>query len=302
MKIDKVVIACFNKDIALLRTCVASVRYWYPDIDIYLLKDTIQGDFSVDELKTYWNCKIYPSTRQHFGWGWSILEVLTNPEKGKCLFLDSDTVLLGRVIDKLNEYDEDFVVTGVEEKDERHPNVNNHYIDMSKIGSIDNGYKYPGYVFNTGQIVLTSGIFSKADCSEVIEFDPLFKNKYPDVLRYTDQGTLNYILHKAQKEEKVTVRYDDFWIWPGLPKAATIHIQNIRSRTENGYPFVLHWAGIKPVDFRKYLRYDIISFYDDFYYGKIPMGYLKRTYRHLKRLSIARIKIAKYKIFKQNYV
>ena len=42
----KIVVACFKKDIHIARICVASVRYWYPDIDIYLLKDLSFGDFS----------------------------------------------------------------------------------------------------------------------------------------------------------------------------------------------------------------------------------------------------------------
>ena len=36
MKIEGVVIACYALDVELTRACVASVRFWYPDIAIWL--------------------------------------------------------------------------------------------------------------------------------------------------------------------------------------------------------------------------------------------------------------------------
>ena len=44
MKIDSIVIACFKKDLHLMRICVASIRYWYPDVDIWLLKDRFDAN------------------------------------------------------------------------------------------------------------------------------------------------------------------------------------------------------------------------------------------------------------------
>ena len=39
MKIDGVVISCYVLDVYLTRVCVASIRFWYPDLPIWLLKD-----------------------------------------------------------------------------------------------------------------------------------------------------------------------------------------------------------------------------------------------------------------------
>src|SRR5438132_7369325 len=103
MPINKVVIACFKKDVFLLKACIASVRYWYPDVEIYLIKDYIQGDFSTKEMEVAFDVKIFPAQRKFFGWPWSKLAVILHEKKDKYLFLDSDVVFLGKVLDKLNQ-------------------------------------------------------------------------------------------------------------------------------------------------------------------------------------------------------
>lgn len=53
---DLTVVVCCNKDdYYFARICIASVRYFYPDIAIELVKDTGKGDFDTNE------------TEKHFG-------------------------------------------------------------------------------------------------------------------------------------------------------------------------------------------------------------------------------------------
>lgn len=299
MKIEKIVIACFKKDIFLLRTCVASIRYWYPEIDILLLKDTIKGDFSLHEFETFWNCKIFPTTLDKFGWPWSKLAVLLEAKRNRYLFLDSDIVLLGPILDVLNTFQEDFVVTGVEIQDENNPLISRDYIDMEKIKHFDAQYQYPGYGFNGGQIVMTSGIFTKEYLSSAIDFGDKISNKRPDIFKHGDQGCLNYLFTKAAMEQKISLRYHDFWIWPGVERANEIDLLKIIAK--EGYPYLMHWAGIKPVDFRKYLRYDLIQFYENYYYSVIPLGKIKQYINLGARLILIKLKIIKYKILGQKY-
>lgn len=299
MKVNKVAIACFKKDLYLLKPCIASIRYWYPDAEIYLIKDYIQGTFSTKEIEKAFDVKIFPAQRRFFGWPWSKLAVILHEPKDKFLFLDSDVVFLGRVLDRLNQYEDDFIVTGMEADDKNNPTFNAHYIDMAKMESFDPQYRFPGYGFNCGQIVITSGLMKEADCDAVIEFEPSITNKYPAIFKHGDQGALNYIFGKASQAGKIKTRYEDFWIWPGLPAADKISLGGIKRR--EGIPYVLHWAGIKPTDFRKYARYDILKFYEDEYYKKIPFGKWKQRIDFLKRLLIVKIKIAKYKLLKRRY-
>jgi lipopolysaccharide biosynthesis glycosyltransferase len=298
MLLNKIVIACFKKDLFLLRPCVASIRYWYPDVEIYLLKDIIQGDFSIAEFQRGWNCHLFETPMHNFGWPWSKLAILLKSDKERYLFLDSDTVFLGPVLDELNKFSEDFIVTGIE-ADQNDQQINDHYIDMSKINNIDNEYVYPGFAFNGGHIVMTSGVISKDYMSKVIGFSPIIHNKYPDIFKHGDQGCLNYIFAKGKAENQFTVRHHNFWIWPGIPAAKEIDLNAIKLK--QGIPFILHWAGIKPVDFRKYIRYDILSFYKNIYYRPIKYGFILKHIHHIRQITILYMKLIKYKILGLRY-
>lgn len=297
--ITKVAIACFKNDMPLIRACVASIRFWYPSIEIYLIKDYIQGNFSTEEIETAFNVKILKSDYKNFGWPWSKLSVLFQKETARWIFLDSDTVLLGPVLDKLATFEEDFIVTGVELKDESNPLFTRDYIDSVKIKEFDPEFKFPGYGFNGGQIVMTSGIFEEKDYSPLVDFNPPMQNKYPHIFKHGDQGIMNYVFAKANQTGKASVRYDDFWVWPGLELANEFDLSSIKNK--QGYPYVLHWAGLKPVDYRKYKRADIFEFYEQYYYSKLGSGSIKRWLRNMRRLSIAKLKILKYTIQGKQY-
>ena len=110
MKIEGVVISCYRSDLRLTRICVASVRFWYPDVPIWLLKDRHYGDFDTGEIEKYWNAQVYPTRQKTQGWGFGKLEVMTELPKRQLLFLNSDIVFAGRAIDRLEEFDEDVIV------------------------------------------------------------------------------------------------------------------------------------------------------------------------------------------------
>jgi hypothetical protein len=299
VRANKVVIACFRDDLFLLRPCVASIRYWYPEVEIYLLKDYIKGDFSTEEFEKCWNVKIFPAPRRVFGWGWSKLALILHEKKEKFLFLDSDVVLVGRVLDALNEYDEDFIVTGIREEDKQSHNVNAHYIDISGTEGFDPSYHYPGFAFNSGHFVITGGLLTEGDLSPVVDLGKSISNRYPHIFKHSDQGVLNYVLAKAHSEGRIRLRYSDFWIWPGMPAAGQITIESIKEKS--GTPYVLHWAGAKPVDFRNYIRADLIEFFTDYYYSRVPLGAVKRKARFFRDLLIVKLKIAKYKLLRRPY-
>lgn len=295
MIVDKIAIACFRKDLALLRTCVASVRYWYPDVDIYLIKDTSRGEFSTSELERFFNVRPLPADRAVFGWGWAKLSLLLKPGKERFLVLDSDTVFLGKVLDRLAEYDDDFIVTGISEPEDNEL-VSRDYINMARIRSFDPTYRYPGFAFNSGQMVVTSGIIQREDLEPLIEFEPVVSCRNDDIFRYADQGVLNYVLARAQEQNRATVRYVQFWIWPGVAEAARIDLEAIR--LHQGIPYILHWAGAKPTDFRKVLRRDVLDFFEEFYYSRLPMGKIRRGLRGRARLGVALLKIVRQRVLR----
>ncbi len=128
MKLDSIVIACFKKDLYLMRICVASVRYWYPDVDIWLLKDTWNGDFSTEEVEKNFKVRVLQSSGFYHGWGFAKFEVFFTPLK-RFLLLDSDTILVGRLLEELAAFDDDFIVAGMQFADPETPLIIRDYIN-----------------------------------------------------------------------------------------------------------------------------------------------------------------------------
>src|SRR5262245_7608900 len=111
MGIDRIYIAVCRSDVHFARTCVASVRLLYPSIPISLIKDYGRGKFSTREIEKYYDVTVFPTERRVFGYGFGKLEPLFICSKQKFLVLDSDTVMPGPVIDFLDSFPDDFVVT-----------------------------------------------------------------------------------------------------------------------------------------------------------------------------------------------
>jgi lipopolysaccharide biosynthesis glycosyltransferase len=292
MKISKVVISCFKKDLHLLRACIGSIYYWHPDITIFLLKDESGGKFDTVEIEENFGVKIFTYQNNLTGWGWGKVEVCINNKKEKLFVLDTDVILLGNIVDYLNQFEEDFIVTGAGNLSAESYKAIRDYVNTKGVVSFDPEYKFPGYGFNTGQMVVTTGLLNKGDFLSVMDFGPPVRNKYPDALAYTDQGVLNYVLVKQRLNGRVSIRYEDFWIWPGMPEAEGISLADIKNK--KGLNYVLHWAGLKPVDIRRFKRYDLFDFYEREYYKKIRFGSIKRLYRRLKLSILIFIKITSY--------
>ena len=147
---------------------------------------------------------------------------------------------------------------------------------------------------------MTSGLLKEADLSPVITLEPAIKNKYPKMLKHGDQGALNYVFTKACQNGKIRMRYVDFWIWPGVQEAKQISLESIKNKL--GLPIVMHWAGIKTIDVRKYDRYDILRFYENYYFSQVPFGNLKKFWNDAIRIFILCLKIAKHRLFREHYI
>ncbi|MBN1405439.1 MAG: hypothetical protein JW946_02860, partial [Candidatus Omnitrophica bacterium] len=58
MKIEQVYIGCCRIDERFTRALVASVRFWYPEIPISLLKDNHKGYFDTSDIENKWNVSV----------------------------------------------------------------------------------------------------------------------------------------------------------------------------------------------------------------------------------------------------
>lgn len=294
MKIEQIVIACYHRDIFHLRTCVASVRYWYPQAPITLLKDETRRPFSTRELESSFGVSVQRVPGNIGGWGWTKLDPFLQPTRSRILVLDADTVFLGRVLHVLETYRDDYIVTGILEPDPHARLVIQHYLDVDRIREFDPEYRYPGFCFNTGQMVITTGLLGNGELDKVVDIGSGPRVKFPEALRYTDQGVLNYLLHRASQDGRASVRYLDFWRWPGTPDDGETTVEKLRRR--EGIPAIMHWAGIKPTRHRDYHRRDVLDFYTHFYYEQVSRGRLKKPVRLIGRSLMTQARLARQRL------
>ncbi len=245
MKIERIYIACTRKDQRFTRCCVASIRYWYPEIPITLIEDELYGAVELEDLYAAWNVSRFETRRKLFGIGMSKLEVLFLPSRERCLYLDSDIVFLGKVLDELEKYDEDFIVAESFAPPER---TKQNYFDLTRLNEHDPAFGAPEFLFNTGQLVATTGILRQSDFESLITFSEPAEQVHPDIFAVGEQGCLNYVLLKKWRQGELTLRRVVYMWWAGWLDESRVKIAELTQ--DSPYPVLVHWAGPKYKMFR----------------------------------------------------
>jgi hypothetical protein len=264
MNVSKVFINAYRYDFHLTKICIASIRYWYPEIPIFLIKDESKGSFNTSSAEKLWNVQVLQTARKEFGWGYGKLEVLFLNNKESFLVIDSDAVLTGPVIDAVRELDADFIVDKEEQPDKR---FNEIYYNLERIREFDKDFEYPGYSFNTGQWFGTSTIIQRKDFDKSLVWSDPPRTRDRDIVVNNDQGHLNFVVHSLQQQQVISVARINLMIWPMDGNADFIDIEKIESRSAD-YPFVIHWAGMSSVRYSELPRKDILDFYRNYYYSR----------------------------------
>jgi hypothetical protein len=272
--IDRIYIAAHRKDLRLTRICVASVRHWYPEIPIFLLKDQTHGSFSTKEIENSWNVQLWPTRERSFGWGFIKLEPLFDDTRLRYLMLDSDIVFLGPVIDALETFDTDFVV-----QDELQPerDIPDLYFDPFKVrASLNPAFSHPAFTFNSGQYVATSGLIQRENFADLVEWSEPRRVRHPEMFNAGDQGVLNYVILERWAAGAVTVARTPFMKW-GREETAGFDLAAMDRHSP--YPYVIHWAGLKKMRLRHMLRADILQHFERRYYARTSFGVVRHWLR-----------------------
>jgi hypothetical protein len=278
MKIEGVVISCYPFDVQMTRLSVASIRFWYPDLPIWLLKDRHYGDFDTSELEKHWHVQVYPQRQKNLGWGFGKLEVMTELPARRFLLIDSDIVFAGRVIERLESFDEDLVVdredfdaTGVEEQ----------FFALDRLRQLDPKFDFPGYGFNGGQIVATTGHLTKQDFDGLLDWQTRTV-LHPEVFKKGDQGLTNYMVLRKVQQGALTLRREPFMVWPGEAVRAG-HIQVKDFTPEGRHQQLIHWAGLRwGKSLEEMPRPEILLHFERIYYRRVPLGAWLRLWRRAR--------------------
>lgn len=273
--IQKIIIATYHGDYWLCKICVASIRRWYPDVPISLIKDQLRGDFDTTELEESHDVSILDVPLLKFGWGVSKFEPYFLSTRERVLIIDADIIFVGRLLERLSQFDEDFVISPEFPEDTETKWFHETYYDLPKLLlDFDPQFEYPNYVFNTGQLVCYTGMFQREDFFPFVDYSDTPRIKHGDVFKCADQGILNYLLPKKAALGGITVAKDEFMTWSLSDKAASLDFE--LSTTGEGSPTLIHWAGDNARYINRLQRSDLLRFYQAEYYRRVRNGRLKR--------------------------
>jgi hypothetical protein len=266
-----IVIFANRKDFFLTKLCVASIRYYYPNIEIYLVKDSLNGNFNSKLIEKKFNVKLIKLSKRYFGWGAAKLHYLIehNFLNKKVLFLDSDIIFLGNVIDKLLKDNSSFVINPEYFSFPLESLVKKYYVDPDKIKHIYPQYDFPGYFFNVGQMVLTPSLINE------FLFNLCFdKNKFPyytNIASFNtaEQSILNVVLPVVFKEQNIKPGLVDFMKW-----SVSFFEDNKNDNTEllidGNCHYLLHYAGdVRTINLKKMKGFNLLSFFKNSYYSQL---------------------------------
>ena len=260
MPISKVVVAAYKKDFWLVEICISSIRYWYPDIPVAIVYDYSKGTVDFSHVKREYNAEIIDLPIKNFGWGLSKIEYLFLPTNEKVLILDADTILLGPVIDYLNSFDADFIISADHHAEPYAKWMNECYFDYAALQKFDESFQFPGYSFNTGQFVATTGKLKREDFNRVINWKEFPEILQPSIFSCVDQGILNYVLPLEESKAKITLVKADILMGIRYAAAEKLKVEDLRQKINSSH-YILHWAGSNTNSLRFMQRNDLLKFF-----------------------------------------
>ncbi len=264
---DRVFIATHRHDIRYTRACAASVRFWNPTVDIFLIKDLLYGDFPLWDLKRSVGVHVAPTSRTRHGWGFSKLEPLFHEWAGRFFVMDSDILWMGDMQRALSDDDADFVV------DEETPSPSlqqSNYFDPTAISTFDPRFIWPGYSFNTGQWAGKSGMLKREDFGDLVDWSQPVRPLRPELFRLGEQGLQNYLFQKLSQEGRMNLMRKPIMRVADTAGVAALPPAGPAMREDMG--FLIHWCGLKRPRFDQMIRSDLWDFFNRTHYNRIPGG------------------------------
>jgi hypothetical protein len=269
-QIDCVYVAASTHDARYTRTCVASIRFFYPDVPVRLLVGgRLQGGLA-DDLKRYWSVEIANVPFGDYGWGFVKLEPLFGPSGETFLILDSDTVLAGPVLEIWDGGRFHFVV---DDESQPETTVKAIYYDWKQVQKFDSNAQPPQFLFNTGQWFGTAGVLTRKDFEPWIDWQMPRKTLPGGCFKNGEQGVLNYVINQKAMLGEVAVKRDKILKYP-LFGMNGLDAEAVSNRTAP--PLVVHWAGMKTPSRRRLPGADLLAFFETRYYERFPAGRLHR--------------------------
>jgi hypothetical protein len=268
--VDCIYLAACSRDARLTRICVASIRYFYPDVPIKILAGDILQPGLADELQKYWNVGVADLPEGDYGWGLVKIEPLFGPPGHRFMVCDVDTAFTGPILDRRAQSDAPFFVDDEQLSDADFKRL---YYDWEKLAPIDPKVQSARKAFNVGQWFGIAGVVSREDLDPWVEWTLPRRLKYPDLFMGGDQGVMNYVVLQKEAFEGLKIERQTIMRWPGHSMEG-LDLESVKNRTAPA--LVIHWAGMKATLLRAMMGGDLLQFFEDYYYSRIPLGRVRR--------------------------
>jgi hypothetical protein len=270
--LDRVYICASTLDSRYTRICVASIRYFYPDVPIRLLAGGRLQRGLAEEVQRHWDVGTADLPMGDYGWGFVKLEPLFGQPGEKFLVLDSDTVLTGQVLDIWNEFPTPFLV---DDEEQSEADTKRLYYDWEKLRKIDPNARPPRFVFNSGQWFGTAGVLTRDDFTPWVDWTMPRRLRHPEHFMPGDQGILNYVFNRKAALEELQVERRQIMRWPGHSMDG-LDAETVSRKA--AAPRIVHWAGLKKARQRDMVGADLLAFFEKVYYGRLPAGEARRIF------------------------
>ena len=274
--VDRIYLAACARDARLTRICLASIRYFYPDAPIQILAGDILQPGLARELRQHWNVEVADLPTGDYGWGLVKLEPLFGPPGQRFLVVDVDTVFTGKVLDERAASDAPFFVDDERLSDADFKRL---YYDWDRLAAIDPDVQSARKAFNVGQWFGTAGLVKREEFDHWVEWTLPRQLRYPDLFMGGDQGVMNCVVLKKEAFDGLKIERRTIMRWPGDGMDG-LDAASVAAGTAP--PLVIHWAGMKATFLRDMVGGDVLQFFEDWYYQRMPMGGVR------KRLALLR--------------
>ena len=285
----EILITATPQDLRFARICLASIRYFYPELCVRILPGAILPRSFLSEVAKHWDVGTFPVERGDYGWAFVHLEPLFQEGRKRFLVLDADTILLGPVTERFGNSKADFLVD-----DEVHSeaDIKGLYYDWETVRGMDRNALRPKLVFNSGQWFGTSGILSREDFTPWVEWGLPRRLKHPKVFMPGEQGVLNYVINQKAQRDGLAVEAQKIMRWPGHG-LDDITLERLK---ESPFPQIIHWAGYKAPWLETLPRADLLLHFEKLYYEKVEGGERLRTARARNQALAHRFRTGRTKV------
>jgi len=257
-----IIITCYIGDYFLTKGLLASINHFMPQISICIIQD---GEFPTEAEKHVYNIqhvikKINVKDaflRENcFGSRCTNMIAFWESPFDRFLYIDSDTIVWGDIIEKLQYNDSDFIHNVPHEIytdfiiQQQYLNYKRLFKHIKPISIIDHHF------FNAGVFIARKGIFDLALYKELFGLWKTDKKLFgPE-----PQGFINYMVFRLVEENKIKVQ--EFPLQTIVPIFDREYLTNRYSNISNiSSPTIIHWAGKKPLFLNKELVYSDVAIY-----------------------------------------